>query len=273
MAPTDRRPVPGTPAIADLRSWDVGAACGFYEGLFGWTTAADESYEGQEHWSFYREGRIAAGIGRMPHPDHPPVWSIFFATDDIDATSRAVEAAGGTVLLPKMTWLTHGSLGVCRDRTGALFGLWEAGERGGAEVVGEPGSLVWCELNTRDMAAAWRFYGEVFGWEHRESVLRGDTPMAGVAYTRWRLGGRDFASMLPMEGDMWPSHVPPHWMVYFRVHDCDASVARAEELGGRVLVPATDVLPGRFASLNDPAGGVFSVVSLNSKYAAHGWWE
>ena len=32
--------------------------------------------------------------------------------------------------------------------------------------------------------------------------------------------------------------VPPHWDVYFNVEDCDATVARAVELGASALVPA-----------------------------------
>ncbi len=37
--------------------------------------------------------------------------------------------------------------------------------------------------------------------------------------------------------------------------DCDGTVAKAQELGGKVLVPGTDVEPGRFAVIHDPQGG------------------
>lgn len=56
---------------------------------------------------------------------------------------------------------------------------------------------------------------------------------------------------------------PAHWMVYFAVVDCDECVERAIQLGGRVVVPATDVIgTGRFAALADPQDAVFSVIAL-----------
>jgi predicted enzyme related to lactoylglutathione lyase len=57
---------------------------------------------------------------------------------------------------------------------------------------------------------------------------------------------------------------PPNWGVYFSVPDCDASVARVEALGGRLIVPAQDIHPGRFAVVTDPAGAVFSVMYLHA---------
>ena len=41
-----------------------------------------------------------------------------------------------------------------------------------------------------------------------------------------------------------------------------ATSARCNELGGTTAVPPTDVAPGRFAVLNDPQGGTFSVIKL-----------
>lgn len=55
--------------------------------------------------------------------------------------------------------------------------------------------------------------------------------------------------------------VPPHWGVYFAVVDCDKAVARVEELGGRVLVPAMGVPAGRFVIVADPQGASVSLLS------------
>jgi hypothetical protein len=51
-------------------------------------------------------------------------------------------------------------------------------------------------------------------------------------------------------------------MPYFAVADTDATASLAQELGGSVTVPPTDIPPGRFALLNDPQGGFFSVIRL-----------
>jgi len=57
--------------------------------------------------------------------------------------------------------------------------------------------------------------------------------------------------------------VRPHWMVYFAVEDCDATARLAVGNAGKIIVPPTDIPPGRFAILSDPQGAVFAVMSLN----------
>jgi predicted enzyme related to lactoylglutathione lyase len=50
--------------------------------------------------------------------------------------------------------------------------------------------------------------------------------------------------------------------VYFNVEDTDATVAKAQELGGAVMAPAFDAGEvGRIAVLADPQGGVFAVIT------------
>ena len=56
--------------------------------------------------------------------------------------------------------------------------------------------------------------------------------------------------MMPKTRDM-PAEMPPNWGVYFAVADTDATVAKAQELGGAVFMGPTDIEPGRFAVLAD----------------------
>jgi uncharacterized protein len=61
-------------------------------------------------------------------------------------------------------------------------------------------------------------------------------------------------------------NVPPHWMPYFQVDDCDGSVTKAQELGGRLNVPSTDIENvGRFALLADPQGALFSIIKMANR--------
>ena len=53
--------------------------------------------------------------------------------------------------------------------------------------------------------------------------------------------------------------IPPNWAPYFAVERVDDSVAKAGELGGRVLVEPMTVPAGRFAAIGDPQGAVFAV--------------
>jgi predicted enzyme related to lactoylglutathione lyase len=59
-----------------------------------------------------------------------------------------------------------------------------------------------------------------------------------------------------------PPGTPSFWGVYFAVADTDAAVASAQDLGASVLMPATDIEPGRFAVLADPVGAMFNILAL-----------
>ena len=55
--------------------------------------------------------------------------------------------------------------------------------------------------------------------------------------------------------------IPPHWLVYFAVEDCDAAVQKASGLGANVIKPAEDIPGvGRFAILKDPQGAAFALL-------------
>jgi uncharacterized protein len=58
--------------------------------------------------------------------------------------------------------------------------------------------------------------------------------------------------------------VPPNWLTYFGVADCDASAAKAKQLGGTLLQPPTDIPDiGRFAVCRDGQGAVFAIARFN----------
>jgi predicted enzyme related to lactoylglutathione lyase len=50
-------------------------------------------------------------------------------------------------------------------------------------------------------------------------------------------------------------------MTYFEVTDVDTTTTRVGDLGGHVLRPATDTTLGRMATVVDPEGAMFSVLS------------
>lgn len=53
---------------------------------------------------------------------------------------------------------------------------------------------------------------------------------------------------------------PPHWLSTIAAHDIDATTARIEALGGRVMHPPTDVPGmGRFSVAADPTGAAFAL--------------
>ena len=84
-----------------------------------------------------------------------------------------------------------------------------------------------------------------------------------MPYTMFMNGERMAAGMLPITEEM--GDIPPNWMVYFSVKDCDGTVERAKKMGATVLAPPMD-LPeiGRMAALTDPQQAAFSVIKLEN---------
>jgi uncharacterized protein len=141
------------------------------------------------------------------------------------------------------------------DPAGAVIGLWQPRRHTGAEIVNEPVSLTWNELNTRDVEGAKPFYAAIFGWEADTSQ------MGDVEYTTWKLGGKPVGGMAAIPAQV-PPEVPSHWLAYFAVADTDATVQAAQNGGARLLRGPDDVPAGRFAVLADPHGAVFGVVRM-----------
>jgi hypothetical protein len=148
-----------------------------------------------------------------------------------------------------------GRMAVFQDPTGAYISVWQRGEHKGAELFNQPGSFTWNELQTRDIAAAKRFYPAVFGWGVK------DNAMGPMTYTEWQVDGRSIAGGMTMDPGV-PAEVPPYWLVYFAVDDTDAAVSKVQELGGKVWVPAFDSPAGRFAIVSDPNGATFAVIKV-----------
>lgn len=244
---------PGAPCWVDLATSDPDATRSFYGTLFGWEYEigpAETMYYSQ---ALVRGKPVAAIYGQPPGQGAMPVaWTTYLATDNADATSKRITDSGGALNMGPDDVMDQGRMVIATDPSGAVFGLWQAGKFFGAALVSEPGAFSWNELSTPDLDAARRFYSAVFGYEWEDV----DTGPGGPPYATFAVGGR------PVGGAMQQSDVPPNWGTYFSVADPDATVAKAQELGGGVLMPATDSPYGRFAVLRDPQGAVFSVTRL-----------
>jgi predicted enzyme related to lactoylglutathione lyase len=246
---------PGTPSWVDLGSPDVDASISFYGSLFGWIASEPGPPEAGGYRFFLQEGKMVGGVGPLMMEGQPPAWLNYVTVADADETVGKARDAGGTVFVEPMDVMDVGRFSVLADPTGAALGLWQPRRHTGAELVNEPVSLTWNELETRDPEAAKPFYGALFGWEAET------TEMGGGEYTTWRLDGQPVGGMADITGRV-PDEVPAHWLAYFAVADTDATVARAQELGGDVNVPPMDIPAGRFAVLGDTHGAVFGVIKM-----------
>lgn len=245
----------GQPTWADVTSPDIDGATRFYCDLFGWDAQRDPRPEAGGYTMFSRNGMHVAAASPPPQEGVPPHWSVYLAADDVDALAGRIGEAGGTVMMEPFDVFDAGRMTLASDPAGAVFGVWQAGAHVGSQLRGEPGTMNWAEVQTRDRAAALPFYEQVFGYETEATEMG-----AGRTYTLLKLDGQPAAGMIeiaPEWGD-----VPSNWSVVFQVEDADAACARVRDLGGSIVVEPRD-LPGvgRFAVVADPWGAVFQVIS------------
>jgi predicted enzyme related to lactoylglutathione lyase len=107
--------------------------------------------------------------------------------------------------------------------------------------------FVWHDLNTTDLAAAQRFYGELFHW-------RCETDKSG--YVMIKNGDKQIGGMRKQEAN----EGPPSWMGYLSVDDVEAATKTIAQKGGRVIMPAKKIDGmGSFAVCADPMGAVFAL--------------
>jgi predicted enzyme related to lactoylglutathione lyase len=243
---------PGAFSWAELTTTDADGAKAFYTGLFGWEIDDNPMPDGGVYTLLRRGGKAAAALFQATE-ERPVAWLSYITVDSADATAAAVtEHGGGAPMGPPFDVMDLGRMAVVHDPAGAFFAIWEPRGSIGSEVVNEPGALSLNQLNTNDPEGAQRFYEAVFGWRF-DFVGTDDNRYWGI-YNDDRLN----AGMMPLPPGL---DAPPHWLVYFGSEGVDDDARRVEELGGRVLVPPTDVPGGRFISAMDPQGGVFAQFS------------
>jgi hypothetical protein len=114
-----------------------------------------------------------------------------------------------------------------------------------------PGQIGWIDLTVADAPAVRDFYQGVTGWTPSPVEMGGyqdfcmlppgeAQPVAGICHAKGNNAG-----------------LPPVWLIYITVDDLDQSLKRCQQLGGKVIRPATGMGPnGRYGVIQDPAGAV-----------------
>jgi uncharacterized protein len=295
--------ISGVPCWVDVSEPAPEAALEFYGGLFGWKFEDVMPADSKDPYFIARHEARSSSIfdlsGALLNPDvaavrsipdaAPPtaMWNTYFWVDSADEAASKVRDAGGGVIVKPFDFLDACRMAVFTDREGAAFGLWEAKEHKGARLVNDPGAPVFNGLNTRDVEGASSFYGSVFGWgtgsigggaegwtlpgygdwlerEHHPE-LRKQMAAAGAPE-----GFEDIVgAIIPIPDDQ--PDTPAHWSVTFATDDADATAVKAEELGGKVIVPpfdapwSTATYTIRITVISDPQGATFSASKFLAK--------
>jgi len=252
----------GVPCWIDIAHGDPEAATAFYGELLGWEFAGPGAMPGDPPGRYYVarvRGMDVAGVSsRPPQAAEDPDWLTYVAVDSADSTAQRAREAGGSVIVEPFDAPPAGRMAVLRDPAGALFAIWEAGHRQGAQLVNEPSAWSMSSLNTSDSEGAEAFYGAVYGWE---------AEAFGPDISLFRLPGyvggepgqpvpRDVvAGMMTGDGEA-------RWSVDVWVADAEMTARKAAGLGGSVAVAPREIAGFRNAVISDPQGGSLSVSQL-----------
>jgi predicted enzyme related to lactoylglutathione lyase len=129
-----------------------------------------------------------------------------------------------------------------------------AKKRAAAKTAGAPrpapaaNTIVHWEIQARDPARQQQFYADVFGWK-----IDANNPMN---YGMVSSGGKD-----AINGGIGGSPGgQPLVTVYAAVKSIVDTLAKVESLGGRTVMPRTDIGPVIMGLFTDPEGNVFGVI-------------
>jgi predicted enzyme related to lactoylglutathione lyase len=240
----------------ELLTTDTAAAAAFYPKVVPWRTAPSN----MPGYTIWMAGQNQIG-GLMAHTGDggagtPAHWLVYIGTPGVDATCARAQGLGAKVVKAPADIPNVGRFAVLTDPQGAAFAVFTPGAGPPPAASAGAGGFSWHELSTTDVAAALRFYGELFGWRKGPGHDMG-TGM-GV-YQLFEHGGRQVGGMHAVQG---PS-TPPAWLSYVQVADADRTVAAAKAAGGRLLHGPMEVPGGsRIALFMDPQGGAFAVQQM-----------
>jgi predicted enzyme related to lactoylglutathione lyase len=246
---------PGSFSWIELGTTDQNAAKTFYGSLFGWTGTDFPMGPSEVYTIFGLEDRKTAGCyavtPEMRAQGVPTHWMLYIGVANADETAAKVEPAGGKVLKGPFDVMEHGRMAVLQDPTGAIVSIWQPKNHQGIGIEHVPGTLCWADLSTPDQSRAAKFYHDVFGWH-------ADPGKDSSGYLHIKNGDKHIGGIPPAQHRN--PNVPPHWLLYILVQDCDASTAKATAGGATVLMPATTMEGvGRWSIVADPQGAVFAL--------------
>lgn len=243
---------PGHFCWCETVSRDPAGSARFYGELLGWQAREESMGPLGAYTVFSLDGRDVAGASASTTSPSlagtGAYWLSHILCADVEQLSEAAAGLGARVATPPTTIPGVGRLAILCDPRGAPFALWQ-----GAGDIGPwprlPGHPCWFELNTAAPEVA-AFYCALLGWRMETRrydrdytvFFKDDTAVASVA-------------VLPPG-----STAADHWLPFFAVQDCEATVSRAPELGAGVRLPAT-LVPGlgRYGVMVDPFDATFAV--------------
>jgi predicted enzyme related to lactoylglutathione lyase len=219
-----------------IRTNDPDRAYAFFHQLFGWES---DVFHGDGYIDHHIVNTSGLHHVLTNQPDAPPV-RLFFKTDSPAAVAARVEELGGRIIDSGLSD-DGGGWAFAEDDQGAPIGVYRPHNYGqsegpivATELLNEVGYLT---VNVADVERGQAFYGDLLGWRFNppapndyRHVVNTDLPL-GVT-----------------PGD---EGEPGKVVLYFRIENLEAAVARVQELGGAVHDVSTSASGGSALATTD----------------------
>ncbi|EKN66184.1 glyoxalase/bleomycin resistance protein/dioxygenase [Neobacillus bataviensis LMG 21833] len=223
---------------------DGNLAKNFYEGVFNWkVTDVGPLLQ-------ISGAGLSGHILKWPHNNHPTHTSMYINVENIQECLAKVEEMGGTVILPEMAVPTGGSIAQFVDPDGIIMGAYQ----GTTHAVSQSKAVIdfnqigFFEIAAREGHRSLGFYEAVFNWR-----ITDDGPVMSISDEDTGLDGHLFN---------WTFEEQPYLTLYIRVADMSACLEKVTELGGKVILPETEIPSGgTFAQFLDLDGNPIGIYS------------
>ncbi len=106
----------------ELSAKDRKALSKFYADMFGWKM---EHIDDLNYTTFKAGDGVGGGFNPVTAENPAGTVTIYIETDDVTASLKAIEKAGGTIISPEMEIPKTGKFGIFRDPQGNMIGLFK----------------------------------------------------------------------------------------------------------------------------------------------------
>jgi predicted enzyme related to lactoylglutathione lyase len=241
----------GNPVVHfDLTGPEAEMTAKFYGELFGWHVQSLPSPQGTYNMIDTHAGKGINGGVMQTQQGQQPFATIYAEGEDIQALLDKAVKLGGKVAVP-VTAMEMVTFAMFIDPDGNIVGLVQRdpSQQGPGVSPGDNPAVDWFEILGPDPKRAWEFYSDLFGWKIKDVSAQGFT--YGEVDTG---GGKGIAGGIGSSSDG-----KPRVNLYATVDDLQKYLDRAESLGGKTIVPPTDMGGIQFAQLLDPQGTSFGL--------------
>lgn len=231
-------------------STDVDKTLAFFPEVLGWKVQKMDM--GGEEATMFANGDKPLAHVRGPQMDgEASWWNNYLRVEDVDAAIQAVTKNGGEVVVPG-TDIPPGRFATVKTPSGAHFSLFREANSDDQDRELGVGTIHWTELHSTDLDEDLAFIKAGLG------LPTSEMPMPDGPYNLINADGKTRAGAMTQKHDGAPSM----WLAWIEVANVDDTVGRAENNGGKVLVPAFEVPGiGKMAIASDPAGVAFGVIT------------